>query len=315
VNDVKLLNRLLWSLNIVLGAAIVLFSFQYLLRPSDAKEDMQDWKPEDDSPAPIVKTQNLGDGPLATLVNPVEKLLKGGGTWSNDPPFKAALKGTLPSEKDPKSAVAFIRSSGRNADLVAYVGEEILHEGKPFDEFRGWALESVSKDRATFINKKGERVNLAIDQTITPPPAAGPGLPGTANASNKNARIGQPYTSDTYKSRLLASADSRQVWGMDQDEIDWAAQNLQQILDQDMQVSPYAGGGLRIEGVNAGSIGAVRGLLVGDVIREVNGLPLNNISDARTMMNNQGVKSQTGLRLTLDRAGKPMVIEYRPLPR
>lgn len=313
MNDVKLLNRALWGLNVVLGAGIIAFSFQYLLRPSDAKEDMQDWNPEIEtaSPPPVVRKDT--DGALMTLVNPVEKPVRGDSAY-RDNPFKATLKGTLPSEKDPKSAVAFIRSSGRNADLVAYVGEEIQQEGKPFEEFRGWALESVSKISATFINKKGERVNLTIDQSIAPPPT-GPGGAGAPGATGKGARIGQPYTSETYKSRLLASADSRQVWGMDQDEIEWAAQNLQQILDQDMQVSPYAGGGLRIEGVNAGSIGAVRGLLTGDVIREVNGLPLNNINDARTMMNNQGLKSQTGLRLSIDRAGKPMVIEYRPLPR
>jgi hypothetical protein len=51
------------------------------------------------------------------------------------------------------------------------------------------------------------------------------------------------------------------------------------------------------------------------VLREVNGQALNNITDVRTLMNNSAVKSQTGLRLTIERAGKPIVIEYRPLPR
>jgi hypothetical protein len=313
VHDVKLLNRFLWGFNILLGAGIVVFSFQYLLRAADPKEHMRDFKVEDDSPAAPVKAQDNGDGALKSLSNPVEKRERAG-TGTVDVPFKATLKGTLPSEKDPTRAVAFIKSTGRNAELVAYVGEEILQEGKPFDEFRGWMLEAVAKDRAVFINRKNERVTLTIDQAITPPPG-GASPPGALGSAGKTQRIGQAYTSETYKSRLLASADSRQVWGMDQDEIEWASQNAEQIMDRDFQVAPYAGGGLRLESVNTGTIGAARGLLAGDVLREVNGQPLNNIADVRTLMNNPAMKQQTGLRLTIERAGKPVVIEYRPLPK
>jgi S1-C subfamily serine protease len=102
---------------------------------------------------------------------------------------------------------------------------------------------------------------------------------------------------------------------MDQEELDWAAQNADQIMDRDFQVSPYAGGGIRLENVTAGSIGAARGLSAGDVLREVNGQPLNSIADVRTLMNNPAMRQQAGLRLTIERAGKPLVIEYRPLPR
>jgi hypothetical protein len=212
--------------------------------------------------------------------------------------------------------VAFIKSTARNAELVCYVDEEILQEGKPYDEFRGWTLASVGKDRALFVTKDGKKAELwIIDQPMATAPGAGPG-PGPAGAlGGKSSRIGQAYTSESYKSRLLASADTRQVWGLDQDEIDWAGQNAEQILDRDFQVAPYAGGGLRIENVTSGSIGAARGLVAGDVIREVNGQALNNIGDVKTLMSNPSMKSQTGLRLTIERAGKPVVIEYRPLPR
>jgi S1-C subfamily serine protease len=114
---------------------------------------------------------------------------------------------------------------------------------------------------------------------------------------------------------LLASSDGKQVWGLDSSEIVWVTENAAQILDRDLQLAPYAGGGIRLEGVRAGSIGAARGLLAGDVLREVNGQPLNNLADVRTLLNQQAIKTQTGLRLTLERAGRPMVIEYRPLPR
>jgi hypothetical protein len=312
-HDVKLLNRALWGVNVLLGAGIVLFSFFYLLRDTDAKQYMKDFKQEDDAPSVSVKQTDQGDGALKALINPIEPRKAGAGK-EPETLFKATLKGTLPSEKEPKRSVAFIKSTGRNIELVATVDEEILHEGKPYDEFRGWTLQSVSKERAMFVTKAGQKQELVLDQAITPAPGGATG--GLAQPGGRpTAKIGQAYTSETYKSRLLASADSRQVWGMDQDEIEWASQNFEQIMDRDFQVAPYAGGGLRIEGVNAGSIGAARGLVGGDVLREVNGQPLNNIADVRTLMNNPAMKSQTGLRLTVERAGKPMVIEYRPLPK
>lgn len=309
MNDAKLLNRLLWGVNVLLGIGILAFSFQYLLRASDSRLDL---KPDDDGPRGPVKVRDEGDGALKSLTNPVEKRSP---TVERpaEPLFKAVLKGTLPSEKDPKRGVAFIKSTARNTELVAYVDEEILQEGKPYEEFRGWTLASVSRDKALFVTKKGDKVELTIDLSVasTPGPAPGPGGPAPA----KSSQIGKAYTSEQYKSRLLASADTRQVWGLDQDEIDWAGQNADQILDRDFQVAPYAGGGLRLEGVTAGSIGAARGLLAGDVIRDVNGQALNNVGDIRTLMNNPSMKTQTGMRLTIERAGKPIVIEYRPLPR
>lgn len=314
MNDAKLLNRGLWGLNLLIGVGILLFSYQYLLRAADSGL-LRDLKQDDEGPAVAPKPKDDGDGALKTLPNPIEKK-------ERDKPdvtatlFKATLKGTLPSEKEPKRGVAFIKSTARNAELVCYVDEEILQEGKPYDEFRGWTLSSVGRDRAIFVNKKGDKVELTIDQSITVAPGmeragGGAGIPGGA----PKTQIGKAYTSESYKSRLLASADTRQVWGLDQDEIEWAGQNAEAILDRDLQVAPYAGGGLRIENVMAGSIGAARGLVAGDVLREVNGQALNNLADVKTLMSSPTMRSQTGLRLTIERAGKPVVIEYRPLPR
>jgi S1-C subfamily serine protease len=118
-----------------------------------------------------------------------------------------------------------------------------------------------------------------------------------------------------YKSRLLAASEGRQIWGIDADEIAWAAANLPQILDRDLQVVPYAGGGLRVDAVAPDSIGAARGLLAGDVLREVDGRPVWGVSDLRPLPDNPNTKTPQSLRLTIERAGKPLLLEYRPLPR
>src|SRR6185295_2199967 len=136
-----------------------------------------------------------------------------------------------------------------------------------------------------------------------------------APSPDRPAKREAPYRSDSHQSRLLASTDTRQVWGMDPNEIAWAGRNLEQILDGDFQATPYAGGGLRLESVRAGSIGAARGLLAGDVLREVNGQPLSSIGDLRTLMSQLTLQSLAGLQLKVERAGKTLLLEYRPLPR
>jgi S1-C subfamily serine protease len=72
---------------------------------------------------------------------------------------------------------------------------------------------------------------------------------------------------------------------------------------------------VRVESVAAGSVGAARGLMAGDIVRDVNGLPLNSLAELKNMMNNPAMKQSSGLRITVERAGKPLVLEYRPLPR
>jgi hypothetical protein len=315
MSDVRTLNRGLWGINLLLGAAILAFSWKYLLFASPA-EGLKDFRP-DEGPAGAgpARSADPGDGALKSLPNPIEKKAAAAGVQALSQ-FKAILKGTLPSEKDPQRGIAFIRSLGKNQELVAYVGEAILHEGKPFDELSGWSLQEVFRDRAVFAAADGRKETLVLDQAVTPPPAAGASSAALRTAGpGKTSRLGQPYVAQNFKSRLLASSDGRQVWGIDPDELDWAMQNSDQMLDRDFRVSPFAGGGLRIEDVSSNSIGAARGLVAGDVIREVNGQALSNVADVRTLMNNPAMRTQQGLRMTVERAGRPVTLEFRPLPR
>lgn len=307
MRDVKLLNGLLWGLNGLLGSAILAFAWFFLLFPKDAHSLKK--YPWEDDPVVVTKAPTGGDdGIMKTLPNPLEKRTIG------DPPkvsdlFKAILKGTLASEKDPKSGVAFIKSMTKNFELVAYVGEEIREGDKPYEEFRGWKLVEVGKSHATFSNGT-QQVTLTLDLTASSAAGPAPGGPGA-----KAARIGQPYQSTHFKSQLLSQTENRHVWGLDQDEIEWAMQNQDSIMDQAFQVSPSAAGGIRIDSVQAGSIGAARGLIGGDIIKEVNGQPLNSVADVKTLMTSPAMRAQTGMRITIERAGKPVVVEYRPLPR
>ncbi|HEX7900406.1 MAG TPA: PDZ domain-containing protein [Planctomycetota bacterium] len=306
MRSVKLYNALLWLVNAALGAAICLFFFKYLLHPADYTRDVR--LDEGNDTASVAPKPQVSDASLR-IRNPIEQKIEAtqGPAAVN---FHAILKGTLPGEKGDGPGAAFLKSKTKPNEMVAFVDEKILFEGKEFDDFRGWTLAKVWKDKALFKGPNGLTQELSIEsEAIT-------GAPGTRVAPGvRGARAGQAYQSDQFKSRLLASADSRQVWGLDPAEIDWASQNADRIMDSDFQVSPNAGGGIRIEGVTPGSIGAARGMLAGDVVRDVNGQALTSIADLRTLMNNPAFKNQNGLRVTVERAGKPVVLEYRPLPR
>lgn len=311
MGNVKVLNGALWGLNGLLGAGIVLFAWKFLLTPQASP--FKDFRPEEDGPARQTAAVVAAADNLKSLRNPVEKIELSGPVAKAPTLFKAILKGALPAEKDPQRGVAFIKSQPpRSLELVAYMGEDILHEGKAYDEYRGWKLVELAKDRATFSNG-AQKQELTIDQSVASVPGQ-PGFTPGASAGSGTSRAGQPYASHEFTSRLLASSEGRYVWGMDPNEVEWASMNVEKIMEQDFQVSPHPSGGLKIDSVSPGSMGSARGMVAGDVIKNVNGQPLASLADLKVLMNNPQMRRATGLSLTVERAGKPVVIEYRPLP-
>ena len=171
----------------------------------------------------------------------------------------------------------------------------------------------MGKDWATFSNGSlTEKLTMDLTAQSSPGPAPAGVGPG---AGAKPSRIGQAYQSASFKSRQLHSDPNRIVWGLDPDEIDWAMQNQDTIMDDAFRVSPSANGGIKIDSVQSGSIGAARGLVAGDIVKEVNGQPLRSVEDVKSLMTNPTMRAQTGMRITVERAGKPVSIEFQPLPR
>jgi len=317
VRNLAFLGGALWILDGILGVGLALFVFLFLLFPSDPGF-LKGFNPEDpggpripDRPPPPP-----GDEVLKRLRNPLEKAAGGGPTSAAPPPFRASLLGVLPSE-NPRGGAAFLRLSSRNVECFAFPEEAILFDGKPVEELAGWKLVEVYKDRAVFANGTLRQVlELEKDGRRAggpgggrPAAAAGGGAPPAGTVS----LAGQPYQPEGFKSRVLASTDNQQVWAMDPQEIEWAFQNQERILDQDFQVTPVPGGGLRIENVQPGSLGAARGLLPGDVVKSVNGIPLHSLADVRNLIQNPAMRRQPSLRLVVERAGKAMVLTYQPL--
>ncbi len=309
MRNVKLANGLLWVVNALLGAGIVVFAFQYLLFPAESGLDPNFAQDEASTHRPT-NVAPVSDQILKALRNPVTPASAPGlGPASS---FRATLKGTVPSAKDPKQGAAFLKSNTRNLELVAYMGEAIEFDGKPYDEYAGWVLKEVYKDSAVFSNGI-EKAVLPLDTGASPGTPGGAAGPAGGPPGVRVNRAGQPYSGQNFRSQLLQQSDTRHVWGIDVAEIDWALQNQDRIMDSDFQVSPNPGGGVRVEGLQAGSIGALRGIMQGDIIRDVNGVALNSLADAKTLMGNPAMRQQSGLRLVVERAGKTIALEYRPI--
>ena len=293
MNALRAANRALWGSNGLLGAALLVFAWNYLIAPTKVDRLAGvDPRLAHPSPPPAAPASSSDDA-LIHLPNP----MRPAAGPLPPPPFQATLQGTLPVSGSGKG-VAFIRSSSRQTETIARVGEVILHHGRPAAEFRGWQLSEVGKEFAVFTNREGERSVLEIG--------------AVAGEHRSLSRTGEAYHPEMYRSRRLASTDSREIWVIDENEIEWMAQNGASLLDREVRISPSADGGLRLDDVDPGSIAAARGLKPGDILRAVNGRPLQSIGDLQSMLSRppSGV-----LQLTLERAGKPVAIEYRALPR
>src|SRR5262245_40969684 len=153
MRDVKLINGLLWVLNGALGIGIVAFAYFFLL--TQGASPLQGFTPDEGGAAQGPPTPPANDSVLKSLGNPLEPRTAAAAAPTL---FKAALKGTLPTS-DPKRGTAFIKSTGRNVELVADMGDPILGpDGKVYDEFRGWVLSELSRDRAVFTNGAQKQV-------------------------------------------------------------------------------------------------------------------------------------------------------------
>jgi general secretion pathway protein C len=77
------------------------------------------------------------------------------------------------------------------------------------------------------------------------------------------------------------------------------------------RIVPYAGGGFMISSIPQNSLFTKAGLRRGDIIKSVNGEPLNNYSDAMKMMQSMGgIENVQQLNIEILRHGHPQHLQY-----
>jgi general secretion pathway protein C len=182
-----------------------------------------------------------------------------------------------------QGSYALIRIDGGDETPVT-IGEELL---------AGARLHSVYPDRVVLARGGGYEV-LLLKETI---PALPPG-----SVTMNNAR-----PASTAESGVRANGNQYTV---DRDVIQRQMQRPE-FLSQALIV-PNTGGGFLVRDVQAGSLYEKLGVRVGDVIRSVNGQPVNNIEDVMKLYQSMGGIQQAGnIALDVTRGGRNQQLQYR----
>jgi hypothetical protein len=304
MNNVKRVNAILWTANVLLIVGIVAFAFQFLIlqevrpREVDAPLSLPVGPPIQD----VVDTKFLRE-----LANPVKSTGPLTPGVARTGPVR--LIGTDRVVGEPGSDTAYIVLVNRNLFLNAYVGEPIRDRTAEEDvpELRGWKLKKVTPTEAIF-ETPGEEITLKLDEYSAAPaagpgPTGGPPLPGGAASSPWEPK---KYTTTKDQAR---SNDNQEVWTVDRREVDWAAANWEAAL-QGVNLEPYSGGnGLKINALPADSFAAARGLRAGDVIKAVNNQPVDSIARLTDIVKATSRNTRI-MSLTVDRGGRPYTLTY-----
>ena len=160
----KLYNALLWLTNATLGTLIVLFFFKYLLHPADYTRDV---RLDDGLDTTLIGCNRQLSDRTVKLKNPIV-VEDSGPPVPHDENFAAVLKGTLPRQGGDGRGAAFLRSITMNAEFVAFVGEKILLETRELEEYSGWTLAKVWRDKALFNGPNGRTKELTLETGVLP---------------------------------------------------------------------------------------------------------------------------------------------------
>lgn len=197
---------------------------------------------------------------------------------------------------------------GQGVECTAFVGEPISyfdpasHSDKLIPELAGWTLKEVYSDKVLFVNGT-QRKFIALERTELA------GLSKTLPGGITQLQPGQGYNSKMFKSRLERVTPDSQEWGVDAAEAEWVRQNGEAISNQ-IDVSIYSGGGIKIDRLQDGSPFRERGLLVDDVIKSINGLPITSAEDAKAAMESVRQSGGSEVTVVINRLGKLLTLKY-----
>jgi hypothetical protein len=140
-----------------------------------------------------------------------------------------------------------------------------------------------------------------------PPLLAAPTPPTPDPTTLKNT----PYLPEEYRTGMTKDEESYKIWDLDPRELAWLRANQRQILMSDLDTRPEPGGGLRVFRIREGSFGSLRGLRVGDLLRDINGQTLEDAFDLEDLIEDPAHSGAKGWRIILERDGKPLTLDYR----
>ncbi len=180
---------------------------------------------------------------------------------------------------DGKTLSAAVVNRGAKNDIALRVGEEI----QP-----GVTLASVHPDHIV-ISKAGvhERVDLERRSAASPSQRGAPAISGF---------------------RLNVASAGSNSYSLSRNELNSVLQDPRQMNFLG-RIGVHPNGGVRIEQAPSGSLAGKLGMKEGDIIRNVNGQPVNSPGDLARIYQQFGALTQ--IRAEVVRAGAPMMLTYQ----
>lgn len=302
MRQIKLLNGFLWFLNVLLGLGIFVFAVIFLIIQKSPNH-LENVREEAPGGGPRRSgQQQLDFSVLRNLPNPV---VPRSGTDGPKPKSKieqeAKFLGGYRIEDRADSEVAFLQVIRTGQYVNAYRGETIRQRGQVVAELQGWTLKRLTASGAVFTDGQME-VELRRDDLVA-------SMLAPAGGGARKGKGGKEFDLAGSGSKKTASTDNHESWVIDRDEIDWAFNNVEQLLSE-VALSPYSSGGVKIDA--AGGFASQRGLLDGDVIKKVNGFQVKDPMDLRNLANNPQFRNAGAMVIEIERAGRVFTIDFRP---
>jgi general secretion pathway protein C len=180
---------------------------------------------------------------------------------------------------DGKTLSAAVVNTGGKRDTAVRVGEEI----QP-----GTRLASVLPDHI-IISRGGMRERIDLEQRTA-------ALPSRARSA------------DAQGFRLTVAATGNNVYSLSRTELNNVLQDPRQ-MNYLGRIGMHPNGGVRLEQAPGGSLPSKLGLKEGDVIKNVNGQPVNSPGDLARLYQQFATLSQ--IRAEVIRGGAPMLLTYQ----
>ncbi|KPK11035.1 MAG: hypothetical protein AMJ68_07235 [Acidithiobacillales bacterium SG8_45] len=178
-------------------------------------------------------------------------------------------------------SLALISVDGRDQQPFA-IGEEIAH---------GAVLDAVYPDRAIIL-RRGVRESLVLQENMPSLPLSSVMSPTTATPAGEIKKIND----NLY--RIDRGMLKSQIGSPD-------------LLSQALVV-PHNKGGFEMRNVTPGSLYEQAGLQSGDVIKKVNGQPINTLDDAmRVYREMGGLDRLVAVNIDIDRGGQSQRLHYQ----
>lgn len=184
---------------------------------------------------------------------------------------------------DGKTLSAAVVNNGGKRDLVVRIGEEIE---------KGVTLATVEADHIE-ISRGGARERIELDRRIV---AQRGGAGGNANIRGF---------------RLNVARTGANNYSLSRSELNNTLQDPNQLAYTG-RIGTGSGGGVRIDSAPTGSLPQKLGLLEGDIIKSLNGQPVNSAGDLARLYGQFGTLSS--LRAEVLRGGQMMVMNLQITP-